>query len=207
MKLWTTQPIAWYEKLQKDGIIFGDPKHSTWCIDREINHFRFAYNWLSGQMDKRIGMRPFRNALPIWAWYRYERKRPKPDLRYAGHLHRGEFGVRLEIEKQDKDVLLSDFMLWTHPLNKWYIPKSEQDDKLFDSILYPFLEANNLKFGNFDKYPAHIQEKIKKSWELIFDLDFADDYIASEKDEKIVQATFWSLRVDEVREVTFFKAR
>lgn len=53
-------------------------------------------------MEKRIGNRPFKTALPIWAWCRYEKKKPKPDLRYGGYLKRGEQGVRLEIEKEDK---------------------------------------------------------------------------------------------------------
>lgn len=207
MTLWTIQPVEWYEKLKQNGIVFGDPKLSAFYSDKELDNFRVAYDWMALQMEKRIGNRPFNNALPIWAWYRHEKKRPKPDLRYSGYLNRGEYGVRLEIEKEDKDVLLSDFVLWVHPLSKYYIPVSEEDDLLFDNALNPFLKENNLRFGDFHKYPKVIQEKIIKSWELVFDLDFADEYIASKREDKVLQATFWSLHIDEVKDVTFFKAR
>lgn len=39
----------------------------------------------------------------------------KPDLRYSCHLNKGTPGVRLTLQKEIREVLLSDFILWHSP--------------------------------------------------------------------------------------------
>jgi hypothetical protein len=43
--------------------------------------------------------------------------------------------VRLELEYPDERALLSDFSLWHHVLNYWYLPSSEADGDRFESAL------------------------------------------------------------------------
>ncbi|WP_160169126.1 hypothetical protein [Flavobacterium sasangense] len=45
MKLWTIQPIFWYEKLLENGFIYGDVNLSN--VD---DNFLYAYTWLLQQM-------------------------------------------------------------------------------------------------------------------------------------------------------------
>jgi hypothetical protein len=47
---------------------------------------------------------------PIWAWYQWENEsRRKPDLRAAGHLSKGQKGVRIEFECCDEAALYPKF--------------------------------------------------------------------------------------------------
>lgn len=50
-----------------------------------------------------------------------------------------------------------------------------------------FLEKNSLKFGGFEKYSSEIQQKIIKSWELIFELDFYDEYITHKPGYSVIE--------------------
>ncbi|ACL77024.1 DUF3841 domain-containing protein [Ruminiclostridium cellulolyticum] len=50
-------------------------------------------------------------------------------MRRSGHALYGENIVRLTIEVNEKDMLLSDFDLYHYPLNYWYAPLNEDDDR------------------------------------------------------------------------------
>lgn len=92
-----------------------------------------AYDYMIEKMEKRIGGRPD-TSYPIWAWYQYDsKKKPKPDLRHNALLYKGQKGVRLEIEKEDHSVLLSDFILWHFPFcYKNYISDSKREANKFE---------------------------------------------------------------------------
>lgn len=110
MKLWTIQPIEWYEKFLIEEKIYGERNYVE-------SNFLLGYEWLIKVMEERIGTRPLNDCFPIWAWYQYSSvDKKRPDLRETGHLEKGEVGVRIEIEKDDNEVLLSDYELWHFPL-------------------------------------------------------------------------------------------
>lgn len=198
MKLWTVQPIEWYEKLTQDGIIYGT---ESYIYDEYI----FGYKWLMSRMEERIGPKFHNNNFPIWAWYQWDGiNKKKPDLRSTSHFMKGVEGVRIEIEKDDKDVLLSDFSLWHFPLSYHdYIGKSEEDCNDFETRL----DKLGLSMKFYNDYPLNIQIEIQKSWERIFDLNFEDSYITQKNENKVIQATFWSLSIDEIKKVDKFKNR
>ena len=84
---------------------------------------------------------------------------------------------------------------------------------MYMMIFYKELENNNLKFhdlADFSKQSpvlSKLREKIEKSWERIFDLDWEDEYAAHPKDKKSIQAVMWSINWDEVVGVREFVAR
>lgn len=183
MKLWTIQPVEWYEKLLSDGIIYGEEHLIEFIKDDD-----------------------FKNAYPVWAWYQYSKiNKRKPDLRNRGFLTKVTKGVRIEFEKCEKDILLSDFTLWTHPINFWHIADNENDDNNFDKLL----EKENIKFNELTRYnaPTYIREKIEKSWDKVLDMEYCPEYSAHPFESKSIQATFWSLSKEEIINVDFFTSK
>lgn len=198
MKLWTIQPISWYEKLLENDFIYGDANLSN--VDE---NFKYAYNWLMQQMENKVSKKPFENATPIWAWYQYKNEqKPKPDLR-SNHLPKGTRGVRIEFVKNENDVLLSDYDLWHYPLNYWCIHDNEKQEKAFDKLL----ETEKVNFIDKEKYTPVLKNKVEMSWHKIFDLNNATEYAANRKEQKSIQATFWKLSVKEIIKVDYFTTR
>ena len=55
--------------------------------------------------------------------------------------------------------------------------------------------------------PINFQQKIIKSWDKVLDLDFEAPYWTYPKSNKSIQATFWTLKVEEIVKVVYFIAR
>lgn len=107
MLVWTIQPYEVWEKLQNDGLLYGTGPD---LVD-EYWQWRIAYEWMAGQMERRIG--PRLDIYPLWAWYQWkDATHRKPDLRSPGHLVPGTRGVRLACEIPNDQILLSDFVYW-----------------------------------------------------------------------------------------------
>lgn len=197
MKLWTVQPLSFYEELINQGEI-SSSKENIW---KELMP---SYNWLINQMEIKIGKRSSVNTYPIWAWFQCENiNKRKPDLRKSGYLEKGTKGVRIEIEKNDNEVLLSDFDLWNALLNGTFISDNHHQDKQFNKLI----EVHNISNNNISTYPAEVKNMLENSWQKIFDMSFDDNYWTYKYKEKRIQATFWNLKVSEIKKVDFFKAR
>jgi hypothetical protein len=181
MLLYTIQPIEFYEKLLTEKTLVNTGEFFDDFI-RET--FVRSYDWMVRQMDFRGLVKPVKEAkYPFWAWYKYSAEKAKPDLRHAAHAPRGTKCVCLELELPDNSVLLSNFDLWHFVLNNRPILPDENWEQLCDE---------------FDSFPPDKQEMVKqKSWETIF-YDF---------DDSPIQATFWKLELQTVRDVRFFTAR
>jgi len=198
IRLWTIQLISAWEKLQKLGILRAD----THYADKNFIH---AYKWMAKQMEARLGIRPSQNSLPLWAWYQWEDERKrKPDLRYKGHLSKGERGVRIEFEIDKSKVVLSDFELWHYVLNYWYLPATKENGEAFEVELskkgLSFYETKPLPNTNYHK-------RIVKSWERIFDITCSDELFTWPQNKKSIQASFWELRIENVTHIHVFTSR
>lgn len=70
--------------------------------------FGKPYLWMADQMRKRIGEAPDGVVFPIWAWYMWEVKRKRPDMRFHGRNWgvKGSRIVLLTIDVPEKIVLL-----------------------------------------------------------------------------------------------------
>lgn len=204
MVIWSILTQQAWDDLQRRGRLRVGRRHV-------MQEFLGSYAWMAKQMDRRLRTpKPNRNVLPIWAWYQWEGvNRRKPDLRSGGYLPTGEPGVCVELEVTDDRVVLSDFDLWHYVLNYWYLPESEEDGKAFEEKL----ACAGLSFYGCDhQHPlpnVRYRQEIERSWERIFDTNWADHghAIASPPKKKSIQATLWELLVDDVVEVRKFTAR
>lgn len=196
IKLWTIQPIAIYEELVEKGEVnvFGsefansDPKHL------------YGYEWLISQMNQRIGESPHPNQYPMWAWFQWlHHNGQMPDMRRYG-LAKGEKNVRLTIEMDREDVLLSDFEMW-HNVFQFQIPVIH-DHNFFKDLSdedLPYLGYGEVLFPNLSE--RH-QNLIKNTWENIFSLNHGLSWHS-----KRIQATFWTLKLSDVKKVEYFTGR
>ena len=183
MTLWTIQSIAAWKILQREQVLFADQRYSEAL-------FLDAYKWMAKKMEYRIEPESEITSLPLWAWYQWEGKRRKPDLRSSGYLSKGQRGVRIEFEQSDKGVLLSDFELWHYVLNYWYLPRTVADGEAFEAEL----SEHNLSFFEMKPLPVSAyHQRIEDSWDRIFDLDWVDEEITHPFGKKSIQATFWKL--------------
>lgn len=198
MKLWTIQTLDAWQALQQQGCLraelrYVDPDHLT------------PYQWMIDQARRRIGPEPAGCQSLIWAWSQWQdQSKPKPDLRFGAHLPKRTAGVRLEIEVDDAQVLLSDFGLWHYVLSYWYLPESEADDEAFAAAL----EQLGLSFYETKPLPDPLyHQRIRRSWLRIFDLDWSDEHRSHPRAQKSIQAVFWELHIEQVRHVQHFIAR
>lgn len=186
MRLWTIQPVEVYKILMNDGIFVCDPEKSEFYTEWE--GFKESYEWLVEQMNKRIGDKPDYVRFPIWARHTVEGKHKKIDLRKSEFKNYREPSVCMEVEIEDEKVLLSDERAWYFVLNKWFLASSDEEHDYFVNLKDELLK----------------QKLMRKSWDKIFDLNFKseDGYIEM---GEYVQATFWELRKEQVKDVRFMK--
>lgn len=187
MTLWTIQPACVYRDILRCGQYVCDPDKAA------ISDFLPAYDWLAAEMTAQIGPPPEGVSHPVWAWYRQNAKRRRPDLRRARWTSgaAGEKMVCMEIEVPDDRVVLSDFDAWSLILNNALISRSEEEDSR--------LEAG---YGRLSP-----DERIKmkqENWKRVFDISpWETDWI---RRGAWVQATFWVLTREMIRDVRFFTA-
>lgn len=186
MILWTIQPLHIWQQVENDGIYTCDPGLFS------MPEFKTQYEWLAKEMSARIGPPPKAVKYPVWAWYMQEGKRDKPDLRKA----RWSYGpgdedyICIELDVPDEEVVLSDFDLWSIVLLHALISENEEDAAILESC--------------YESLPANQKEEYKrKNWDQIFEIKpFHNEWITR---GEWVQATFWQLKKEYVRNVVHFR--
>jgi hypothetical protein len=181
MILWTNHPENFYESSKKRGYIKADAKY----IMRDDKD---KYIWMA---DKILEMGiANKRTYPVWAWYKYDGKRKKPDLRCSGHLPRGTKGVCIEFDACKSEVLLSNFEQWHSVLNNWFLCKNNEED------------------AYFEKYPQLLTETVvRKSWDRMFDLTFGSEDLWGPMNERWIQACVPIVYNHQIRNVIRFVAR
>lgn len=205
MLLWTIQNSLAYEKMMETGILKANEDY-LFCEDE----LRFAYDWITQKMHEQGIIAPEGINYPVWAWYQWEGKRKRRDMREGGYANRGEKIVQLTIEVPDKDVMLSDFDCFHYVLNYWYLPASMEDsdafDKEYDDSGYSCNDLQDMSIQT--KEMRKLREKIEKSWDRIFDLEHEDgNLIYGLNSTKSIQATFWQLKPEQVIRAETFIAK
>lgn len=193
MRLYTIQPPEVLEELKVKKVFHSLPEKSSYYNPEDDLNMIEAYDWMIAQMESRIGKRPEGVIIPIWAWYRFDDE-SKPDMRK--HKTKKPYCV-IQFEKNDNEVLLSDFDLWHFVLNNCYLPNT-LDEKEYDKLSEEYDALNQAS-----EQAIYMR---KKSWETIF------DYEVDPKDTQnfmgrghYTQATFWELKLDEVIKVKHYK--
>lgn len=195
MILWTVQPDEALKILESEGVLTAKKKHE------DPDYFE-PYRWMKKQMARRVGKPEFNDQALLWAWYQYtSSKKRRPDLRSSHLYYSGQFANLIEFEIDPKQVLLSDFNTWYHVLGCYYLPLSEEEDRIFERF------HNDTGCGWNELPPTDTFLMVESSWNRIFDLDWYDPYVNSPREEKQIQATFWKLELSQVRSVKRFKAR
>lgn len=194
MRLWTIQPIEVYNQLVRDGYFICDKRKSPNINDAGSEQFIRAYKWLIHQMDIRGIYHPNSAEYPIWAWHTRDWKHKKPDLRESCYDKRGTKSVCIELEIPDNQVLLSDFDEWHYVLNNWYNDASKSEEEW---------EKMQEHFNKLS--PREKQIAIEKSWQRIFNITpFHNEWHSR---GKYIQATFWQIKIENVRRVQKFTCK
>ena len=183
--LWTIQHEEAYREFEKTGILVAND-NCLFCGE----DLRFAYDWLSDQMRKRIGPPPKDIHYPVWAWYQWEGKRKRMDLRQSGYAKRGTPLVQITFEADEDTFLLSDFDAWHSVLMKQYVAHDETE------------------WNRFYNQHAHPQQcDVEPSWDRIFDLThYTPDWDCT-PEKKSIQATLWKIDMSQVKKVEHFLAK
>lgn len=207
MRLWIIQDVPFWNRLKSGRRLRANRR----LVERGTGGFLEAmpaYDWLAARMETKIGGRPSPRALPLWAWQQYDgAARARPDLRSSSHLPHKTKGVRIELEIESSEVVLSDFNLWHFVMNGWYIADNERDSDAFDASIAKKWQCAS--YWNAEMPPRH-QRRIEASWEKIFDLDRVLDkywHGPSGRKKRCIQATIWSIDIGMVRRVDEFVSR
>lgn len=169
MLLWSIQTEENYDILMRDGVYRTEENDREFILSTD--GVLDKYDWLSGQMSRRVGLPETGIAYPVWAWHTYGGLRKRPDIRSIRWIWGSRPGIRyvmMEIDAPEKEVLLSDLDLWTCVMNGWYIPVNGRE-----------------KCGG--KPP----EEIRESWNRIFDIGLCSRCVT---DYGYIQANIWEIK-------------
>lgn len=179
MRLWTIQPLEVLEIIKQEGEFVCNPNYSD-------PDFKRAYHWLVKQMDNRGIEHPYGLELPIWAWYKTDWENKKPDLEQEDFSSNRKNLVCIELEINDKDVLLTDFYAWHYVLNDSFLDSSH-DEKEWD-----------LQHEWYDALAPEKRQIVKEeSWNDIFNITpTQNEWIARGRE---VQAIFWKITKEMIK--------
>lgn len=187
MRLWTIQPLWVWDRLREQGTLWSDPTGEEGFEEA----FRNAYDWMRGQMNRRLP--GYGGRYPWWA---YEHK---PDLR--SYYHGPGASVRLELALPPERVLLSAYGAWHYVLNPMYLPRAVEDGE-YERESDAWDEE--LERHGLNPYQVSLPEpwhtRMTASWERIFDVDDL-------RDTNTIQACFEWLDLEDVVRATFFTPR
>lgn len=183
--LWTIQHEDAYREFERTGVLRANEDY-LFCED----DFRFAYDWLVKEMRRRIGEPPMGVKYPVWAWYQWEGKRKRHDLRRSGHALRGTPLVQIEFEIDTKDFLLSDFDVWHDILAKQYIAYTQEEWDRF-----------------YETHPRPAQADVEHTWDRVFDIHYDGNDWHSTPENRSIQATLWQIEISQVKTVQHFLAK
>lgn len=163
---WTMQTVEAWEEAQSLSYLQGKA---------ELAMYNKEYLWMMEQMKKRL--RNYSGEFPVWVWLK------KPNMRGIGHFSGGTKCVRLTLDIDDKDILVSD---WHNVLNDGFNADNEQEYE--------------------DFYAGKLTISKEESWERIFDIHRDRDPEWSGTDVRF-QGTTGRVTIDKVKRVEHFVCR
>lgn len=205
MELYTFQPFEIYEQLQRGESFRASPALCDTSSEEFDESWSRAYTWLTNQMDIRCPVpRPAGVTYPVWAWYWWAGpNRRKPDLRSSRYWADGGPAVLLTLDVPNEEVLLSEYHAWHHVLNEQYLGfPSDTDD--FDARC----ETRGLcTYRNRPLPDPGLRTELEATWPRIFDFETIPQMLEYEREDSYVQATFWELRPEFVRQAVWFEKK
>ncbi|QWU14346.1 protein of unknown function [Paenibacillus sophorae] len=168
-KYWTLKTEEVWNEFKKLGYIEGSEEYALYPEE---------YKWMMQQMALRLP--EYNGEYPVWLWLK------KPDMRSTSHFESGTKCVRLTVELDEKDVLISDFENWHMVLNDSFNADSEDEYEAF--------------------YRGELSITKEESWERIFDLNRNINSNWSGTGEWL-QGVTGRITLDKINKVEHFVAR
>jgi hypothetical protein len=201
MKLYTFQPLFVYQCLEDLGyyhpyFLYEHDNFLKEDIERGIWSFAKSYNWLKEQMIAKNIEYSISNDYMIWSWYHWNgANQPRPDKRFATVFdYNKEPYVLMELDIDEKRVLLSDYHAWHDVLNYSLLDVEDNVDKFEEKFI---------------KDKRHISkeayDQLSTSWHQIFDFEKCRQLLEIESYQQPIQATFFELFYTDVKKVHFFE--
>ena len=195
MKLVTIQTKSAYESLIKKGYLIADIKF--------INKLKYGvpYQYIIDNMSKMSNA--YNAEYPLWAWVKYGGFTSPPKNKLLGFFPKDEDQiVRITFEKDEKDVLVSDYIKYHFLLTNEYLPKTLKDKENFDKLMQSknVIKEDLLAYIRRDKYSSYrqdedfnyINEKIQASYKDIFS-----------QDGNFKQGTVWFIDINDIKKIEF----
>lgn len=162
------------------------------------NIFSYPYKFMWECMKERLGKCSDEDViLPIWVWYRYNGRR-KPSKKHEEEIRNdckksGVVIYRIDLEVDEKDILLSDFDMWCTILAGGII--TEYDNYEVEDPLY--LEYASLPYGSKEK------EEIEKYMNSkIFNYNHKEDgYCYFKSSHNSVQGCLYKVTKEQVKNI------
>ncbi len=194
MELWSIRNPVEIDIINNHGRLVTDAK----LVDSD---FILAYNWIATELEVRI-KKPYKDIrYPVWAWKCWDSERScKPDLRVRWG-HKNEELVLLKLDIPDELLLHSDYQLWHHVLNRWYLPIDEKDQKNFEEVL------RKDGINNIWPFPEPYQSQVINSWKRIFCWNELDPSYHGSNLGSSIQTVFWEIKKEWVKEIRYFKSK
>lgn len=197
MKLVTIQTKSAYNALIKKGYLIADSK----CINKA--KYGVPYGFIVDNMSN-INNK-YNAEYPLWAWVQYGGFLSPPKNKLLGFFPNDDDEiVRITFEKEDKYVLVTDYIKYHFLLTNEYLPKSLQDKEIFDKLmqtkkvakedLLAYVRRDKYKEFRQDKDFEHINKKIKSSYKDIFNVTTG-----------LAQGTVWDISLADVKKVEIIK--
>lgn len=211
MILWTIQDIAAWYRIQATGS-YSTPSEKVLfpaSEDNNLHHANYAYRWMAKQMAERLGPPPRNVIYPIWAWYKQPNRHDgKPDMR-ASYYKKGRKCVRIKLDIPDWKVLLSDFDAWYCALSYCYYSLDEKDHNAFESW-HRGLGIDYSDISDWSRTSPElglVRDKVEESWQRILGVSQQSENWGLPWAKRTIQATFWTIDLENVVSVEHFVSR
>ena len=161
VRIWTRQDIGSLDDLRTKGVYRVKREYIEEQYEDIANHYIKLYRWFTETASKMVP-KPETVEFPIWCSISYDSMlRPTVDT------------VAYELEVDRDKVIYFDSAKWDYVLNHRYLPKDEDDDKLYIEEmnrkgikdLYSFIDG---EYSHF--YPLE-KKRVMDSWMRIFKID------------------------------------
>ena len=191
MQLWTVQPLTALDELKTQGV-YRCQKEKSFNLSKR-GSLDQPYQWLMARMREKIGGPPEGVSYPVWAWHTWEFLHQAPDPNSAAFLRRTEDKAMMTLDVPQDQAVLTDFDAWQLVLQHMYVADAREAaelDRLEQQL--ETLDENQL------------EKAIRDSWEHVFLIDRVDTDVLTRG--KYIQATFWEIRPEYIRDIRVLRS-
>lgn len=187
IKLWTRQHKGVLKDLEKYGVYRVKKEYIEKKLDTIAPFYLKVYRWYTEKASKLVP-KPEKVQYPIWL-----------STTKNLMLQPTEDTVVLELEVDKKYVVITDQEKWGYVINYWYVPLDREDERKHNAELkkYGISDESDLSMGSKGNFYPLLRDKIKKSWDRLF-----DDNIRL---CNLTQATLWEIKKEWIVNVIHYK--